>query len=85
MDEILSAQHFSIDVSKLIEVMQSTIEFEQDLQSKFDSNTFDQLDDFEPSIKIGDSGRVEIESGSAKEIALKYKNNVNNDKPKSKP
>jgi vacuolar protein sorting-associated protein 53 len=39
MDEILSAQHFSIDVSKLIEIMQSTIEFEQDLHSKFELDT----------------------------------------------
>ena len=72
MDEILSAQHFQIDVSKLIEVMQSTIEFETDLQSKFDSNNFSSLDDFEPQIKIG--AQVQIEAGSAKEIAAKYKN-----------
>ena len=73
MDEILSAQHYQIDVSKLIEVMQSTIEFETDLQNKFDSNNFAALDDFESNIKIG--AQVQIESGSAKEIAAKYKNN----------
>jgi hypothetical protein len=38
IDEILSVQHFKIDVSKLIEVLQATIEFEDDIQSKFDSN-----------------------------------------------
>ena len=31
IDEILSVDHFKIDVSKLIEILQATIDFENDL------------------------------------------------------
>jgi len=73
IDEILSVQHFKIDVSKLIEILQSIIEFEDDLQEKFDSNRFDELEEFENQVKIGSGGQVQIDSGSAKEITMKYK------------
>lgn len=73
IDEILSVQHFNIDVSKLIEILQATIEFEDDIQTKFDANKLNELKDIEPQIKVDSHGRVEVESGSAKEIAMKYK------------
>jgi len=63
-----------IDVSKLIEVLQSISEFEDDLQEKFDKNKLDDLEEFESHVKVGDGGEVQIDSGSAKEIASRYKN-----------
>jgi vacuolar protein sorting-associated protein 53 len=45
IDEILSVKHFEIDVSKLIEILQATIDFENDLQTKFDNNNLSNLKD----------------------------------------
>jgi hypothetical protein len=39
IDEILSTSHSSIDVSIIIEILQTTIDFEHDLQKRFSSAT----------------------------------------------
>lgn len=52
IDEILHAEHHQIDVSKLIEILQATIEFEDNLQKKFDENRLDELEDIQPSSSI---------------------------------
>lgn len=70
MDEMLSDQHLKIDVGKLIEVLLATIEFENDVQERFDSNR--DLPDEQAVVKIGAGGRVEVESGSVDEIKRKY-------------
>ena len=36
IDGVLSMGHLKIDVSKLVEILQATIEFENDIQKKFD-------------------------------------------------
>ena len=68
-----------IDVSKLIEILQATIEFENDLQYKFDQNKIDELDDFEPKAKIDADGNLQIETGSVAEIKAKYQNSKADD------
>ena len=37
MDEILSGSHMSIDVANMIEVLLATVEFEEDLQQRFET------------------------------------------------
>lgn len=85
LDEILSKSHYSIEVSKLIEILQATIDFETDLQNKFEQNKLQDLMEFDRKVAFGNDGKVEIESGSAKEIAAKYKqveSDKNDDKQK---
>lgn len=81
IDELLQSSHQKIDVSKLIEVLQATIDFEVDLQNKFEKNQ--DFKEEQRNISIGEGGHVQIESGSAKEIAAKYANeNKAVEKPK---
>jgi hypothetical protein len=54
--------------------LQATIEFENDLQDKFDQNKLDELDDYEPQVKVGSDGNVEVDTGSVAEIKAKYSN-----------
>lgn len=75
MDEILSVNHTKIDVSKLIEILQATTEFEEDLRAKFEYNR--ELQDDQRVVNFGDDGKVNVESGSAKEIAARYKQQEN--------
>ena len=64
--------HLKIDVSKLVEILQATIEFENDIQKKFDQD-LDELDDYEAGhVSIGQGGKVDIETGTADEIRKKY-------------
>mmetsp|Transcript_1002 Transcript_1002/g.1801 ORF Transcript_1002/g.1801 Transcript_1002/m.1801 type:complete len:268 (-) Transcript_1002:1305-2108(-) len=74
IDEILSLSHLQIDVSILIEVLQATIEFETEIQQKFDQDNLGDLQDFQTSsVRYGRDGRPEIQASSAKEIAMRYK------------
>lgn len=81
IDSILSTQHHTIDVSIIIDILQSTIDFEMDLHKRFAHNTQQNLnskDNFDDissqAVTVDKYGNVKIEGGSVKEIKEKYKN-----------
>ena len=90
IDGMLSMDHLKVDVSKLIEILQATIEFENDVQFKFDQGNPDDLDDHDSGVvKIGDGGQVDVQTGSAAEIKVRRGMGNKNDgaseqKPKRK-
>lgn len=79
LDSMLSTHHSTLDVTVIIEVLQSTIEFEFDLHKKFQSATSrnkqldaDDIDDQQTSVRVGKDGKVVIEAGTASDIKRRH-------------
>lgn len=73
LDNILSKEHQTIDVSVIIDILQHTIDFEHDLHKRF---TLSQnVEDDIPSrrIKLDQHGGVKVEERTLEEIKDKYK------------
>lgn len=86
IDSILSSYHQTIDVSIMIDILQSTIDFEHDLQKRFSNNpTNIQADDLPSNaVTVDKFGNVKIEGGTRAEIMEKYKNTGDQDQKNRK-